>query len=338
MVTISVVMPVYNTPISFLKEAVDSILNQTVQDFEFIIVDDGSANEIKEYLEGLTDPRIRIIRNETNIGITKSLNIGFKTAHGQYIARMDADDISFPKRFEKQLAFMESNPDVIVCGAKAANLGTGSSLTNVKMESMDSYRVRMLFANPGPTHSTAFFRRQKLNQYRIEYDESLVYAQDYSLWMTISKRGRICILPEVLLYYRVHPDQISKAHREKQIQCDKATQRKLLTELLGNITEEELNLHYTWSTGYFRNSIISHQADLWFDRIAKANQVTKEYDQKELEKRIIHIKKNLIEQTYTPDMPKYEKMFLLFEYLPFLTALKATICAIASKIRKRFKA
>ena len=87
MVKISVVMPVYNTPIPFLKEAVESILNQTFGDFEFIIIDDGSTNDAKKYLEGLTDPRIRLIRNETNIGITKSLNIGSCSAASSPSAR-----------------------------------------------------------------------------------------------------------------------------------------------------------------------------------------------------------------------------------------------------------
>ena len=88
MPSISVVMPTYNTSVSFLKEAVDSILNQTFQDFEFIIIDDGSINDTPEYLRSLTDSRVRVIRNNENIGITKSLNIGFNKARGKYIARM----------------------------------------------------------------------------------------------------------------------------------------------------------------------------------------------------------------------------------------------------------
>ena len=121
--TISDVMPVFNTPVSYLKEAVDSILTQTVKDFEFIIINDGSTYSCKEYLESLSDPRIRIIHNEKNLGITKSLNIGLREARGKYIARMDDDDISIPIRFEKQFAFMESNPDIILCGSKKVTIG-----------------------------------------------------------------------------------------------------------------------------------------------------------------------------------------------------------------------
>ena len=120
---ISVVMPVFNTPVSFLREAVDSIINQTFKDFEFIIIDDGCTGSCSEYLESLSDPRIRIIHNERNLGITKSLNIGLREARGKYIARMDDDDISIPIRFEKQFAFMESNPDIILCGSKKVTIG-----------------------------------------------------------------------------------------------------------------------------------------------------------------------------------------------------------------------
>ena len=104
-VPISVVMATYNTPTPFLKTAVESVLNQTFTAFEFIIVDDASTNESVDYLKGLTDERVRIVRNSSNLGITKSLNIGLREARGKYIARMDADDISLPQRFEKQYLF-----------------------------------------------------------------------------------------------------------------------------------------------------------------------------------------------------------------------------------------
>ena len=335
MAVISVVMPVYNTPVPYLKEAVGSILGQTFRDFELIIVDDGSENETEEYLRTLSDPRIRMIRNETNRGITRSLNIGFAAARGKYIARMDGDDISFPERFEKQFAFMESHPDVFVCGADSVNLGDEPRPVSTVMEDMESYRVRMLFAYPGPTHPTAFFSREKLDRYRITYDESLVYAQDYGMWRTISKVGRICILPEVLLYYRIHPDQINKKHREQQIRCDKMTQRKLLTELLGDISDEELDMHYRCSTGFYRDAVISPQVHGWYRRILRANSDKKIYDQAKKKKRIILIEKKLIEHRYTKSMSMCGKALLLFRYLPAAAALKTVTDVMRSRTRRR---
>ena len=338
MVTISVVMPTYNTNVSVLREAVDSILAQTFRDFEFLIIDDGSTNESVAYLNTLADPRIRIIRNETNIGVTKSLNIGFREARGKYIARMDSDDISFPERFEKQLAFMESHPDVIVCGSRVKNF-TDKLLANQRVrvkkeiEDMESYRVRMLFSNPGPNHPTAFFNREMLIRYNIYYDEELVYAQDYGMWLTVSQYGRVCKLPEVLLYYRVHTDQISKTHRERQIQCDKMTQRKLLTQLLGNVSEKELDLHYFYSTGYYREAPLTPQCIQWYNRLIAANEQRRIYDQKKFKQRIVQIKKNLIKQMFTKEMSKIEKVKLCFRYLPFGAVVKVAKEMIMLKAR-----
>ena len=356
---ISVIMPTYNTQISILKEAVDSILNQTFCDFEFIIIDDGSTNDTYEYLKSIPDERIKIIKNDTNIGITKSLNIGFRAAKGKYIARMDSDDIAFPDRFEKQYAFMESHPDVFVCGTqvsyfndktlpvlktddqtkkqsafikrKACRKKENTEIVNSKVEDMESYRVRMLFTNPGPVHPTAFFNNEKLIQYQIDYNEGLEYAQDYDLWMRISPVGQICTLPEVLLYYRLHSGQISKAHREKQIECDQMTQRKLLEQLLDKVSEEDLSFHYQHSSGYYNNAKISPRAVHWYKRILSANKERKIYDQKKLVLYIDCIKTRLIGQTFTQDMSKSMKGLLLFQYLPFSTASKTIIRIIKTK-------
>ena len=335
MVPISVVMPTYNTEISMLKEAVDSILNQTFQNFEFIIIDDGSTNESVAYLDTLTDPRIRLIRNKSNLGITKSLNIGLRAAKGKYIARMDSDDVSFPTRFEKQYSFMESHPDVILCGSQVTNLNEAQRVeynTNKTIEDMENYRVRMLFCFPGPSHPTVFFNREILCEYGIEYDENLIYAQDYGLYATIAQNWKICVLPNILLYRRMHFAQITQAHREKQIQCAKITQKRLLMQLLGNVTEKELDFHFIHSTGYYRNAVISSQADEWYKRIIKSNNKHCIYNSKKLKHHIERIKINLIEQTFTKNMSKLKKLFLLLRYLSFFTALKLIIRILNNKL------
>ena len=122
-VKISVIMPTYNASVPFLKEAVESILNQSFGEFEFIVIDDGSTDGSWEYLNSIDDKRLKLIHNETNLGITKSLNIGMKTAKGKYIARMDSDDRSMPLRLEKQYEYMEKHPDVILCGTGVEFLG-----------------------------------------------------------------------------------------------------------------------------------------------------------------------------------------------------------------------
>ncbi len=328
MVAISVVMPTYNTDVQYLKEAVDSILNQTFRDFEFLIIDDGSTNDSPSYLSSLSDPRVKVIRNESNMGITKTLNKGLRLASGKYIARMDSDDVSLPERFEKQFAFMESHPDVFACGANAVNLGDPIPATTKKMEDMDSYRVRMLFSHPGPHHPTAFFNHAKLLEHNIMYDEELIYAQDYGIWATISQLGQICILPEVLVLRRVSEGQISRAQRPKQIKCDQMTQKKLLEQLLGKVTQEEVEMHYHYSTPYYKDAKINSQVNAWYQRILRANKEKRIYNQEILKARINRIKIRLISQS---NANKIKHALMLFRYLPFSVAFKEIIHSVMKK-------
>ena len=340
-IKISVVMPVYNTPLPYLKEAVESILRQTFRDFEFIIIDDGSDDAVREYLENLRDPRILLIRNGSNLGITRSLNIGLWAARGKYIARMDGDDVSSPDRFEKQVGFMKTHPDVIACGTRIKTGEGKLSFVKAEMETMERYRVRMLFVNPGPVHSTAMLDHEKLLRYHIEYDEQLVYAQDYGLWMTLSDYGRICTLQEELLTFRNHPDRISNRHREEQIRCDKMVQRKLLEIVLDEVTEAELDLHYVHSTGYFPEAVITPLISDWYDRLTEANRRRHIYDQKLLQKYIERIKVRLIYNTLagsatTCEMTKMKRAWLFFRYLPFKTAVAEILKIMKLKAERRF--
>ncbi|MDO5133310.1 MAG: hypothetical protein Q4D81_10045 [Eubacteriales bacterium] len=149
----------------------------------------------------------------------------------------------------------------------------------------------------------------------------------------MSAYGRICILPEALLYYRVHSGQISKAHRKKQIQCDQMTQRRLLEQLLDNVTEEELDSHYVHSTGYYKNAVITPEVNAWYGRILAANKERRIYDQKELEQYITMIRIRLIRHTFTKDMSIAEKGLLLFRYVHFSAAAGAGLYYLTRKIR-----
>lgn len=327
-VSISVIMATYNTEIPMLKEAVDSILNQTFSDFEFIIVDDGSTNDSGEYLRSLSDKRVKIIWSPENNGITKSLNIGLREAKGKYIARMDADDVSLPTRFEREFRFMEENPDVIVCGAGTCRIDERGNLCEInklrKPEDMETYRVRLLFMNPGPIHPTAFFRHDVLIENKILYDERLIYAQDYGLWETLSHLGRITILDEIVLYRRKSEKQITIAKRDEQIKCDEMTQKKILSALLGDVSDAEVDFHYIHSSGKFERAVINSEINKWYERLLEANRNRHIYDQGKLRKRIITIKKNLIRQTIKND-PSTPKARLVFRYLPFFPAVRAFI-------------
>lgn len=219
---ISVIMSVYKEPVDWMKLAIESILHQTYSDFEFIIINDNpdrKENMTVLNLYASKDSRIIIISNEQNIGLTKSLNKGLKIAKGEYIARMDADDISMPIRFEKQVAFMDCNQDVLVSGAQAVMInefGKKIGEWNVCKDWSD-LKSSLLFRSP-IVHPLAFFRRT-INNNPIFYDESYTYSQDYALWSSLIKEHKIINLDDSLLLYRISTQQISTLNNESQTQC-----------------------------------------------------------------------------------------------------------------------
>jgi len=214
---ISVLMPVYNCN-PFIDESVKSILNQTFEDFEFIIIDDCSTDGTYEYLTSLTDNRIHLYKKPKNTGIIDSLNIGLELANGVYIARMDGDDISLPDRFEKQLTFMDQNPDVIVCGGGYKAIGT--DLQFIPKSSNDELVVELLSNSP-MAHPTVFLRTKIIKDNNIKYNTKYEAAEDYKMWTTLSEYGKLANLTDIILQYRIHPNQISNLKAKIQIERTK---------------------------------------------------------------------------------------------------------------------
>ena len=274
---ISVIMPTYNTEVSFLRTSVDSILSQTFRDFEFIIIDDGSTNGSDQYLKSIDDDRVKIIWNSENLGITKSLNIGLKVAKGKYVARMDADDVSLPTRFEKQFIFLEAHPNVIILGSYVKFFGENSTIFGVDIKSQSLYRIRLLFGNPGPDHPTFMMRRETINLHHITYDESLKYSQDYGLLVESSQYGEIAIIPEILVKKRAHGRRITIEHRTAQIDCVKLVERRLLEGLGLIVTDEELVFHYQLRKEVLRKKKI-YESFRWFLKLIVANYSKKKYN------------------------------------------------------------
>ena len=216
---VSVVMANYNTEEEYLRSAIESILNQTYSNFEFIIIDDGSTNDSVSIIESYDDERIVLIKNTENQGLTRSLNIALDHCKGDYIARMDSDDVSFPNRFEKQVEYLQKHDNVIVCGTGVECIGDWEKRRPNKIicptiEDRESYRIHLLLGNrPIITHPSAMLNRKLMLEYSVRYDDSLPFAQDYKLWVSCSQVADCVILPEILLKYRVHDKQISIAKR-----------------------------------------------------------------------------------------------------------------------------
>lgn len=238
---ISVLMSVYNEPIDWMRQAIESILNQTYKDFEFIIVNDNPEREENQFvLNEYTnkDSRIIILCNEHNIGLTKSLNRGLAVANGEYVARMDADDISLPERLAKQLEFMDANPDILVSGAQAViidELGNKGRKW-IMLDNWECLKNVILFQSP-VLHPLAFFKRI-LNEKPLIYNEAMTYAQDYALWASLIKENKITNIDDTLLYYRISNSQISSKKYDEQADCAVCVQEKIFRDFNYKINSE----------------------------------------------------------------------------------------------------
>lgn len=215
---ISVVMPVYNAE-KYIVEAVDSILNQTYSDFEFIIIDDCSTDASYEILQSYAakDNRIRLFKNDVNKKLPKTLNFGISQAKGKYIARMDADDISLPERFAKQIKFMESHPEIGVCGTWLVEFSkTGEKPVTPNITHEDII-VTMYFSNNCIAHPTVMMKSSIFQQQNILYNENhMGIAEDYALWNEcLNNDVRFHNLPIILLRYRIHDNQTTSSNFTK---------------------------------------------------------------------------------------------------------------------------
>lgn len=284
---ISVVMTNYNTPEIFLREAIDSVLQQTYSNFEFIIVDDCSTDGSLDVIKSYIDNRIVILENENNIGLTKSLNKALNVAKGEFIARMDSDDICDLQRFEKQMTFLKNKKDVIVCGTWAKLFGNWEEEMHTRdtvcreIPTKEIYRVMLMFGNyPNIVHSSAMFNHKKLKENGIKYNEEYIYAQDYRMWVECSKYMECAIVPEILMNIRVRQGTISTSKKDIQRDCALRIMREQLNELgltlNGDIEKYHENFlikRHSYDKEYLR----------WLKEIIKANKDKKVYNQKILE-------------------------------------------------------
>ena len=210
--TVSVILPTYNRA-ALLPAAIESILNQTYKNFELIIIENGSSDNTMELLNTYQkkDKRIKIINNPMNRGISYARNQGNKIARGKYIAIMDSDDISLPKRLEKQVAFMEENPDIIAASSWKKELDTGIVWTR----STDEQEILfMMHFNNMMGHPETIMRRDFLLKHNIWYNEKLISSVDYDLFkQIIFAGGKLARQPVTILLYRMHTENGRQYYR-----------------------------------------------------------------------------------------------------------------------------
>lgn len=236
---VSVIMAAFATNQEYFQESVESILNQSYENFEFLLVDDGLTEQNREYLKLLNDQRLKVLENESNIGQSRSVNRALEKAHGKYVVRMDADDIAVPTRLEDQVSFMEEHSELIAAGAQVQYLG-GSKIRPRKLTE-NEIRTWLLFKNV-LIHPTMILRRDLLDKNGIKYDPDLLYAQDYMLWVDLCESGNVALQEKIVLLYRIHENQITNTKKQAQTHFANYARLKYLTRYRSNVTYSESEL------------------------------------------------------------------------------------------------
>lgn len=246
---VSVLMPVYNGA-AYLKETIDSILNQTFTDFEFIIVDDCSTDNSVDIIKSYKDDRIVFVQNKCNIGISATRNYLMDLAVGEYYALTDNDDISLPTRFEKQVKYLDEHPSV---GAVSCwqEYFPEYKLTNPK----ENYGfLDLLKWHPHIPHPCCMLRGDVFREHKIQYDDSFRFAEDYDLWFKLIRHSDIAIIQEVLFKYRWHGDNASIKFTDLQMKnCEKIKKKNL------NFLTTDISLHEQIWNILYSNSVGANQ-------------------------------------------------------------------------------
>ena len=277
---VSVLLPVHNGA-AYLRAALDSVMRQTFRDFELIVVDDGSTDESPAIVRSLDDPRIRLIQSSERLRICKALNLGIEHARGRLIARMDADDVSHPRRLERQVRFLGRHPEVGFCGSWVRRFGEQQA-PQAYRRPVGSARVRAfaVFDNP-LVHSSVMFRRDLLRRLDVAYRDEFADAEDYDLWNRLFAFAKGDNLPEILLDYRVHAHSVTL---QKSESMDRTACRVVTRELsrLGlEPAEEAIRRHRLWSTGRLHSGDLGgdlDSAEQWLVRLVAANRESRACD------------------------------------------------------------
>jgi len=209
----------------YIKDAIDSILSQSFRDFEFIIINDGSTDNTAGILQQYAqlDERL-VVYHQENRGLIAALNRGCRLARGKYIARLDADDISVPDRFEKQVDFLDRHPTVGVLGGALKLINPkGASFYEWRCP-LDDRQIKEELRRGNCMRHSAIMMRKEAFDATEGYRRSFLHAEDYDLWLRMAERVEMANLPDVLVYCRVHARQVSATHLRQQTLSSLAAQ------------------------------------------------------------------------------------------------------------------
>lgn len=207
---ISVLLPVHNG-LRHLPSALRSVLGQTHRNLEVLVIDDGSTDGSGEWVSRVGDPRIRLIRHREPLGVARALNAGLAAASGPWVARMDADDISLPRRFAKQVKYLREHPEVVAVGTRIRYFGGPLGMIDVRPDTASVCTASLVFGTP-LVHPSVMMRRAALTSGNLQYRAEFSRSEDYDLWVRLAETGQLANLPEVLLRYRLHGQSVSAKH------------------------------------------------------------------------------------------------------------------------------
>ena len=274
---VSVLMPVYNAQ-KYLAQAIESILSQTYSHFELVIIDDGSTDGSADIIRSFHDKRIVFVENPGNLKIIATLNRGIDLCRGKYIARMDADDVSMPDRLEKQVRYMEQNPQVALCGSWVRLTNADGKVTgrvrNVAVP--EQVKISLLFSVPF-VHPSVMMRAEIIKEFR--YSPHALHCEDYDLWLRLAAQNYpMTNIPEYLLHYRWHSENISQEKNEEQTRQKNMLLRPYLEFFMKRAMSDEDMAVHTASFRLYRFGTRKEKASLnlagqrdWFLMLLKQN-------------------------------------------------------------------
>ena len=297
----SIIMPACNAA-AFVGEAISSMLHQTLDDFEFLIVDDASTDATVDVIRGFDDSRIRLYCNETRQGVAGSLNILLDKVQGDFIARMDADDISLPHRLETQVAFMRENEDIWICGGAYAVFVDRDKPGFVcdLPATHDEIKAALLFFNP-VAHPFVMYRGDAWRKHAIRYSTASPHAEDYELWVRLAHKyteGRMANLQDVIGKYRRHTASVSAKHTDVQRGAALKLQIQLLQGLGFSVFDKGFAAHAAFFAKKQRVMKIEQVFPIfeWAERLRDANRQKKIYDEGVLQRLLFeHLRRVVVE-------------------------------------------
>lgn len=242
MAKVSVIMPAYNSG-KYIGEAIDSLIAQTFEDWELVVINDGSKDNTASVVRGFDDKRIKFIDHKNNYGFIPTLNYAIAISSGEYIARLDDDDINYPERFEKQVAFLEQHKDVLLVGGVLDVLQDGKIYSHQvrPFETAEELKFCLLFGNLSFGHSSFMFRRSVFDEYKIKYD-TFLQVPDHHIQLDVCQKGKLGIIREKVYIYRMHSTQSTAVRSLEMQQTEEDKCRCMYIDEIGLSEEDKLVL------------------------------------------------------------------------------------------------